>query len=102
MPNQGLISSIVARQRDFFNAGSTRQYKTRIDCLLKLKASLITYEAELHAARKHDLGKSEFEAFVSETGYCRYEITETVKNLSSWMKPRRVGTSITGLQPENS
>ncbi len=101
MPNELHISSIVAKQRDFFNTGSTRQYQARIDCLLKLKRGLIKYEAELRAALKQDLGKSEFESFATETGSCLHEITDTIKKLSTWMKPRRVGTAIL-VQPGTS
>jgi len=101
MTNELQIINIVAGQRVFFNTGITRLYQTRIDCLLKLKAGLIKYETELHAALKQDLGKSEFEAFVAETGSCRHEITETVKKLRTWMKPRRVGTSLL-VQPGTS
>ncbi|MDO9069764.1 MAG: aldehyde dehydrogenase family protein, partial [Deltaproteobacteria bacterium] len=101
MTDEQHIITTVARQRVFFSTGSTRQYQTRIDCLKKLKAGLIKYEAELHAALKQDLGKSEFEAFVAETGFCRHELTETIKNLGTWMRPKRVPTSIL-VQPGTS
>jgi aldehyde dehydrogenase (NAD+) len=101
MTSEQTIISTVARQRNFFKVGSTRQYQTRIDCLQKFKAGLIKYEAELHAALKEDLGKSEFESFSAETGFCRYELAETIKKLRSWMKPRRVRTSIL-VQPGSS
>jgi aldehyde dehydrogenase (NAD+) len=101
MTKEQQIINIVARQREFFATGSTRQYQTRIECLQKLKAGLIKYEAELHAALKQDLSKPEFEAFVAETGFCRHELTETIKKLGKWMKPRRVRTSVL-VQPGTS
>jgi aldehyde dehydrogenase (NAD+) len=101
MTTEEQIIDIVARQREFFATGITLQYQTRIECLQKLKAGLVKYEAELHAALKQDLSKPEFEAFVAETGFCRYELTETIKKLGKWMKPRRVRTSML-VQPGTS
>lgn len=101
MTNEQHIINIVARQREFFATGITLQYQTRIECLQKLKAGLTKFEAELHAALKQDLNKPEFEAFVAETGFCQYELTETIKKLGKWMKPRRVRTSIL-VQPGTS
>jgi aldehyde dehydrogenase (NAD+) len=101
MTKEQEIINIVASQREFFASGITLQYQARIECLEKFRTGLNKYEAELHAALKQDLGKPEFEAFVAETGFCRYELTETIKKLSKWMKPRRVRTSML-VQPGTS
>jgi aldehyde dehydrogenase (NAD+) len=101
MTKEQEIINIVASQHEFFASGITLQYQARIECLEKLRTGLNKYEAELHAALKQDLGKPEFEAFVAETGFCRYELTETIKKLGKWMKPRRVRTSML-VQPGTS
>jgi aldehyde dehydrogenase (NAD+) len=59
-----------------------------LDNLHKLKAALIKYEAEIHAALKQDLGKPEFEAYLSETGFCLHDISTTLNKLKGWMKPK--------------
>jgi aldehyde dehydrogenase (NAD+) len=101
MTTEQQIVAIVERQRQFFKTGRTRQYQTRIECLKKLQAGLINHEVELHAALKQDLGKPEFESYSAETGFCRHELTETLKQLGRWMKPRRERTSML-VQPATS
>ena len=95
------IIDIVIVQRDYFNGGETRSYQARMECLRKLKDVLIQYEQNLHVALQKDLGKPEFEAFMAETGFCIHEITDTIKKLKSWMKPRRVRTALLA-QPARS
>jgi aldehyde dehydrogenase (NAD+) len=50
---------------------------------------------------KEDLGKSEFETYLAETGFCLHELTETTKKLKKWMKPKRTLTSMLA-QPATS
>ena len=88
------IIEIVARQHDYFKTGATKSYQSRIDNLHKLKAALIKYEAEIHAALKQDLGKPEFESYLSETGFSLHDISSTIRKLKGWMKPKRVLTSL--------
>ena len=58
--------------------GATKSYQSRIDNLYKLKAALSKYEAEMHAALKKDLGKPEFEAYLSETGFSLHEAAASI------------------------
>jgi len=88
------IIDIVAEQRNFFKTGATKSYQSRIDNLKKLKVALVKYESLLHAALKQDLGKPEFEAYLSETGFSLHDITETIGKLKRWMKPKRTFTSL--------
>jgi len=88
------IIDIVAEQRNFFKTGATKSYQSRIDNLKKLKVALVKYESLLHAALKQDLGKPEFEAYLSETGFSLHDITETIGKLKRWMKPKRTLTSL--------
>lgn len=88
------IIDIVTKQRNFFKTGATKSYQSRIDNLKNLKAALVKYESLLHAALKQDLGKPEFEAYLSETGFSLHDITKTIGKLKRWMKPKRTFTSL--------
>ena len=88
------IVAIVAKQRDFFKSGASKSYQSRIENLNKLKTALVKYESELHAALKQDLGKPEFESYLSETGFCLHDLSTTLSKLKSWMKPKWRLTSL--------
>ena len=86
------IIRVVAKQRQFFNSGATRGYSVRHEALCKLKDAIKNFEVEIHAALKADLAKPEFEAYFTETGFCQHELTETIRKLRKWMKPKHVRT----------
>lgn len=88
------IIDTVIKQRSFFKTGATKSYESRIQNLKKLKAALIKYESDLHAALKQDLGKPEFEAFLSETGFSIHDISDTIRHLKGWMKDKKVSTNL--------
>lgn len=88
------IIDIVAKQHDFFKTGATKSYQSRIKNLNKLKAVLIKYETEMHDALKQDLGKPEFESYLSETGFSLHDLSSTIKSLKGWMKPKCTMTSL--------
>jgi len=73
----------------------------RIDKLHLLKSAIKAYEEEIYAALKKDLRKSKFEAAVTELIFTYSEIDFAIKNLSSWMKPKYAGKSITSLLAKN-
>ena len=101
MDTEQKIIDVVSKQRQFYNTGITHKYETRIECLQKLQSGLLKYEKEFHDALNQDLGKTEFEAYLSETGFCQHELSETIKKLKKWMKPRRTLTSML-VQPATS
>lgn len=88
------IINIIARQREFFKTGATKSYQSRIENLNKLRSVLISFESEIHTALKQDLGKPEFEAYLSETGFSLLNISKTICKLKRWMKPKRTLTSL--------
>lgn len=90
----GYVHTIMDKQRTYFNSGATLEYSRRIQSLHQLKNGLLRYQDEFHAALQKDLGKPYFESYLSETGFCLHEITETTKSLKNWMKPKRVRTSL--------
>lgn len=95
------IIRVVTEQRLFFNSGATREYSVRHAALSKLKNALKNFEGEIHTALMADLSKPEFEAYFTETGFCQHELTETLKNLRKWMKPKPVRTGLL-VQPARS
>jgi aldehyde dehydrogenase (NAD+) len=95
------IIRVVKEQRLFFNSGATRDYSVRHAALSKLKNAIKNFEGKIHAALMADLGKPEFEAYFTETGFCQHELTETIGNLRKWMKPKPVRTGLL-VQPARS
>ena len=95
------IIRVVTGQRQFFKSGATRDYSVRHEALCKLKDAIKNFEGEIHAALKADLAKPEFEAYFTETGFCQHELTETIRKLRKWMKPKHVKTGLL-VQPARS
>ena len=95
------IGEIVRKQRVFFNSCATHAYNFRIHELQKLKKAIKNYEDRFRTALKKDLGKSEFESYATETGFVLHDLTNTIKQLKKWMKPRRIKTPLL-CQPASS
>lgn len=88
------LYSIIDRQREFFYSGYTKTETFRKENLEKLRDLVDLYEDEILACLKVDLGKSNFEAYVSEISFLKEEIKFALDNLSDWMKPIREKTPI--------
>lgn len=88
------MKSIVERQRGYFHSFKTRDVSQRKNNLLKLRQLVLDYEDQIHKALKSDLGKPEYEAFVSETGFVISEIDYALKHLNRWAKAKRVWTPL--------
>lgn len=69
----------------------------RIDKLNQLKSCIQEHEEEIYEALHSDLRKSKFESSITEILFTYSEIDFAIKNLSNWMKPRRVGKNISNL-----
>ena len=74
------------------------EYKTNInfrkEVLTKLLNEVILHENEVIDALYFDFKKPAFEAVITETSYVISELKDTIKNLNSWSKPRRVFPSL--------
>lgn len=74
------------------------EFKTNInfrkETLTKLLDEIIKRENEIIDALHFDFKKPAFEAVVTETSFVISELKETIKNLKSWSKPRRVFPSL--------
>ena len=88
------IEEILEKQRVYFNSGATLPVKYRIDALKKLYAAVEKYEAEIGEALTRDLGKSEFEGFMCETGLVKTEISYMIRHTRGYAGERRVPTPL--------
>ena len=88
------IKELVLKQRKFFRTGVTLPVGTRLKALLKLKACILRYEDEIHAALKKDLGKSDFESYMCETGMTLSELSYMIKHIFSFTKEKNVWTPL--------
>lgn len=101
MEIQQEIIETVQKQRTYFNSFATNPYEFRVEQLHKLKKAIHDYESELSKALKQDLGKCEFESYVTEIGFVLHDISYTLKKLKRWMKPKKVKTPVLN-QPASS
>lgn len=101
MKNEKEIIEIVNKQHIFFNSSVTHTYNFRINELKKLKEGIKRFESQFSAALKDDLGKSEFESYATETGFVLHDLTNTIKHLKKWIKPKRIKTPLLS-QPASS
>ncbi len=62
--------------------------------LKALKSEIISKEQAVYDALKLDFKKSEFESFISEFGIVISQLNLVIKNLTNWVKPESVKSSI--------
>ncbi len=92
MPNE--ILQIAEEQKKFFRSGKTLDVKFRLKYLKALYKSIKADLPVIHAALKEDLGKSESESYMCETGLALSELSFMIKHAAKFAKPKRVGTPI--------
>jgi len=88
------ISKKYEKQKKFFNSGTSKSIKYRINSLKKLKKNISLNENDIINALKSDLGKSETETFFSEIALIYIEINLALKNIKRWSKKRKVSSSL--------
>ena len=88
------IDELIASQRRFFTSGATLDVKFRINMLKKLYCAVKKYEKEIGEALYTDLGKSDFEGFMCETGMALAEIGYLIKHTKKFAKEHRVRTPL--------
>ncbi|MDD2621399.1 MAG: aldehyde dehydrogenase family protein, partial [Syntrophomonadaceae bacterium] len=87
-------SELLKNQQAFFASGATREIAFRIEQMQKLAKAIEYREEEILLALKLDLGKSATEAYLSEAGMVKAELSYIIKNLRQWAKPKRVRTPL--------
>lgn len=88
------ISELVQKQREFFSTGKTQAIEFRQQKLQQLKQSLIDDESSIIEALKKDLGRANFETYLSEIRASKQEINYALKYLKKWTKTTKVSTPI--------
>lgn len=99
--NDPMLQDPYSSKRKFFDNGNTRVYEFRITQLENLKNMIKKNEEAIINALTLDLGKPLFESYTAEIGVVYQELNHTIKNLRSWMRPKKVSTPIY-LQPASS
>ncbi len=80
---------LIARQRRYFQTGTTRPVAFRLEQLRRLQAAIESREATILAALQADLRKPAIEAYMSEIGFVLRDIRQALKHLPDWMTPPR-------------
>jgi aldehyde dehydrogenase (NAD+) len=88
------IDLILENQRKFFLSGATLPVESRVEILKKLYDTIKENKKEIAVALQQDLGKSEFESFMCETGMVLSEITYMIKNTAKFAAKKKVATPI--------
>lgn len=88
------LSETIQKQRDFFFTQKTKDIAFRFEMLKKLEHSINKYEDKIIQALHDDLKKSPYEAYMTEIGMVKEELSFHLKHLKSWAKPKRVKTPI--------
>lgn len=89
------ITEILEQQRKFFHSGATLPIDFRLKMLKRLYASVKRHEADIAAALQADLGKSEYESFMCESGLALSEIGFMIRHTREYARRRYVYTPIT-------
>jgi len=83
------FTSLIARQRVYFQTGATRSATFRLSQLESLHNAIEAREQMLTSALHSDLHKSRQEAYGTEIGLVLSEIRHALRHLPSWARPRR-------------
>ncbi|MFN4875941.1 MAG: aldehyde dehydrogenase [Aphanizomenon sp.] len=79
---------IIAKQRQFFQTGKTKDLAFRIAQLQILKQLVMENKSAIIQALKSDLHKPEFETYATEIGVNK-EIDYALKHINNWTKPKK-------------
>jgi len=74
-----------------------RDYAWRVSQLKALRTMLEENDEQINQALWKDLRKSKFESVATEQGLVLAEISDALKNLQSWMRPKRTSTPLYNL-----
>lgn len=85
---------ILGRLQNCFRGGRTRALSWRKQQLEQLQVMLKRHSGEIAEALASDLGKSPFEAFLTETGFVLEEIALALRHLRRWNRPQRVAVPL--------
>ncbi len=92
------IDAVIAKQRALFESGVTLPRAYREEQLRALMQAVARREEQLMDALRRDLGRPDFEAYLTAVGLVLGEIRHTLKHLGRWMRPRKHLSPVT-IQP---
>ena len=88
------IEEMLQKQRAYFATGATLPVEFRIRNLKKLYETIQKYNTEITDALRADLGKSEYEGFMCESGLVLTEITHLIRHTKRFAAKQRVKTPL--------
>lgn len=88
------IDEILESQRKFYRSGATLPVKFRVEMLKKLYAAVKKYEPEIGETLRSDLGKSNLEGFMCETGLVLTEISYMIRHTKKFAAEHTVPTPL--------
>lgn len=88
------IRQAVNTQREYFKSGKTLEVKHRLKHLKALYAAIKANLSLVHEGLKKDLGKSESESYMCETGLVLSELSYMIKHIKNFSKPQEVATPL--------
>lgn len=88
------VEQLHQSQKDFFDSQKTHEVKYRVESLQRLKKVIESREQDVYKALAADLGKSEFEAFLTEYNVIIGELKKYIYKTSKWSQPKKVKASI--------
>ncbi len=86
------IRSLLEAQRKYYRSGATLSLKFRTEQLKKLYSAVKKFEREINEALKKDLGKSNYEGFMCESGLALTEISYMIKHIKKFARKKTVKT----------
>lgn len=84
----------IQELKQTFATGKTKSLDWRKAQLLSLKRLLQENENAIYQALEQDLGKCQFESYISEYSYVLHDIDLFVKNLKKWNKTKVISTPV--------
>jgi aldehyde dehydrogenase (NAD+) len=88
------LELILESQRKFFASGKTLDINFRMENLKKLRALILSHEAELAEALHKDFRKPYFEVLGTESRFTVAEISLMIRNLKKWSARQRVKNAL--------
>ena len=88
------IRALLERQRAYYKSGVTLPVSFRIAQLKRLYEAVKAHQDEIHAALAADLGKSDYESFMCESGLALTEIRYLMRHTKKFAKRKRVRTPL--------
>ena len=88
------FAAMVDAQRKYFDSQATKPYEFRREQLKKLQGWMTENEQAILDALHEDLGKSDYEGYLTEVAMVKQELADALKHLRGWMKPKKALTAM--------